>query len=304
MSKCSLSKSTSLKRVTRTKVTKLKSKTLRRVDGFTLVELLIALLITSLISIGVLKVVGTASLGLERSANEAKIGVQAVKFSSQIKYDIASSQDVFIWGQTLSVETQTTALSTLPADKAMRRCISPPSADTVKKLVTIKLKVLSDSAVAIAALANGDFVNSYRYPLVTYELHQSTSNGISHYSIWRVRCNIAEVAPAPSTCSSTTSDCYPSSLGFDVVASGQNIEKILDLGKDTSPTSYPASYSGLDFLKCPSGSCSPNTSTSLIDNYKLVIPYGGNLRAINGIDSNPTGIQDLNAQTLARRISS
>lgn len=69
-------------------------------NGITLIEVMIATLITSLLSIVLYKTTWNASLALTKTSQEVISNFQIIHFASDLRYNVASSSDVFVFANT------------------------------------------------------------------------------------------------------------------------------------------------------------------------------------------------------------
>lgn len=65
--------------------------------GFTLVELLVAIAITSLLSVAVARAIDTTQTALTRSADRAITSTQALRFADALRYDLSGAADVILF---------------------------------------------------------------------------------------------------------------------------------------------------------------------------------------------------------------
>jgi type II secretory pathway pseudopilin PulG len=68
-----------------------------RDSGITLVEILIALIILSTLTLGISSLISNASQSLEKSSETSLTTRQVLRFINALKYDVASSYDVYVF---------------------------------------------------------------------------------------------------------------------------------------------------------------------------------------------------------------
>jgi prepilin-type N-terminal cleavage/methylation domain-containing protein len=230
------------------------SKKLISDSGFTLIELTLTLILTSLISLFILQITtqATKSIG---SITDRAISVQTtIRFSNLIKYDFSGSQDVYIHSYT--PPTAVKACSSYVSTNSTNVWTTPSTGKRyIRGLFTLKIADISSS---------NSFDSDERFipsvpTWVGYEIRKSGNVANSNYELWRVVCLTSEGSVSSS-------------------------EKLLDLGA-TSGSNMSALTNSSSYITCYRSDdptfqnlgClidSPTTATTLY--YKFILPYDGN----------------------------
>lgn len=258
-----------------------KQSLLKADSGFTLVEMLIAVVITVLVGQIVVAMTSTATKSLQRASDQLIVAQQAVRLSHYLKFDISSSNDVFIYDSTSAGENDT---NNCRADKWTSKGLDANtqtlSGQTLQQLLefTAATRVRSLFAVQVqdapaytpaptpdpsTKIFDYESLRASRY-WVSYELH--VSRDATHLeaptvgpdvpgvmSIWRLQCDADGVI--------------------------QKSEPLVAFASASVSAAQAMSYVGTSaILSCVDGTgCPSNVSTaaSNVTWYKLKLPYTG-----------------------------
>lgn len=242
------------------KILKLKSLELRSEGGVTLIEVVIATLITSLLSVVLYKTSSNASMALTRTSQQVISNFQIVHFASDLRYNVAGSSDVYTFGTTPAASTgnicsswdgstlQWTPLSSY--SKIVRPLFSVRVKDLIYDRTNPNPPIYSDSTTVW-----------YGYELRTNYFPGKAKP--ANFEIWRVTCD-----------------------GVTPVRDANQDRNMLILGSSTNLSTY--NPSGSTVLKCvtvtagveSATNCPVDSSTLNFAYYILTIPL-----VINSADS-------------------
>lgn len=209
-------------------------------DGFTLVELLAALVITGLVVGAVGSVVTYATKSLDRSVSRATSVASALHTSQMVRYDFAGAQDIFVYGST-APSTSAIASNFCSSDATLADWGS--SSDWQSRTNFVRPLFTADVLDLITADPFTWWSN--RRTLVTYEVRRT---GLGQpYELWRVICPVISGTPTLS----------------------RSQVLVTLAGKKDSLASEPT---GTAALKCDTVDCSVLPLTSSATFYSLDLP--------------------------------
>ena len=148
-------------------------------DGFTLVELLVAAGLTGLLSLAIARTVTTADVALKQSTEQAVTSTQAVRFSELLKYDVAGTQEAYLFGATPPANTS--RLCSTWSVTSTTSWSDPFTSGFVRGLFTFEIPTVSVPATPSASLG-------YLTPIVQrigYEVRKEATS----YALYRVLCD-------------------------------------------------------------------------------------------------------------------
>lgn len=265
----------------------LKRDSLQDSSGLTLVEVLLAMIVTSIIAFVIMRLFLTTSTGLSRSAQEAASAMQATRFSLLIRYDVSGSRDTFIYGENYPADNSKLCTST--ETTAARWNANPSSAsdgEFRRSLFTFEIPTIGydrnsmPETMKFATETNAieGVIDRVYLQWVGYEIRKSIREGEPQFELWRILCD-------------------PQSTGFSSPTASmvRDEERLVILGSAVNP-----SISGLTTLLCynRSGallSAQEGKSTNRVNDapskrctaFRFVLPYNGGRNALNRIAGNP-----------------
>lgn len=148
-------------------------------EGFTLLELLVAAGLTALLSLVIARTVTTAEISLKRSTEQAVSSTQAVRFAELLKYDVAGTQELYVFGST--PPTDMSNLCSTWSSGNPGAWTDPSSPGFVRPLVTLEIPTVIPPTTPVASM-------EYLAPVkqrVGYELRREGTA----YSLYRVVCD-------------------------------------------------------------------------------------------------------------------
>lgn len=281
-----------------------------RDSGLTLVELLVAVIITGLLASVLFRVASDAGQSLQYQVDSVRNAQSAIRFAQAMRYDIAGSTDVYAYGapadyagtgpkdrnQLCSTWRSESAeirryhpLATALNNDRWTKIDNPTSSGFVRTLVSIKIREL------IYDRANPQDSTWFEQKNLWagYEIRSArpgSSDRPNRYYLWRVTC-----------------DSNSSGLPLADIATE---ERMLELG-----TSIPAAVSGITSLSCfdavlTASACpvtglttASGSTASKFSTYTFAVPYteptGGKraqdalkrLRPLSAADPNNTLLQ-------------
>lgn len=225
---------------------------LRQDRGVTLVELLIAVAITGVLSIAIVRTISTAETTISRSAEQTVSSVQTMRFIGLLKYDIGGASDVFVFDG--NVPSGTARLCTTWTSGDGNAWSDPTNPRFVRELFSMQIPTLTPPSQP------GPLPTylTARSQLVGYELRRQSGSAVK-YDIFRVVCDGGQQSQRvlslgadlqPGAAGTTSLRCYGSS-GSDITVS---------VGQSTMSSSVPAAQ------RCAS--------------FGFVVPYTGGATAI------------------------
>lgn len=243
---------------------------LRREEGVTLVEVVAAFVILSIVALLTTRTLTTASATLTRTSEQTLQAQEAMRWVRLARYDVQGSTDLYIFGPNLPrVANQTLMCSKLRSESNQTNAwnaigsVAFPVVAGVRPLFTVQVKDVnydrsSNSSVAYLPA---------RWTWVGYEIRRAAAVGEdTPYELWRVTC-----ADAAGSSSSEATGAAPN-------LSSQ--ERVLDLGK-----TLDESVSGLNVVACPTrngngltfcpeaGTDAGSGTTAQIPWYSLSLPF-------------------------------
>jgi len=262
-------------------------KVIRDSSGMTLVEVLLAMIVTSIIAFVIMRVFLTTSSGLTRSSEEAAAAMQATRFSLLMRYDVSGSRDAFIYGSTYPSDASKlcTSTTTTPA-----RWNSDPATasdgEFRRSLFTLEIPTIGYDKTSMPETMNFATESQAFESLdgrvylqwVGYEIRKVLREGKLKFELWRIVCTPPTTGMSAPTATMITDE-----------------ERLVVLGNAINP-----SLSGLTSLLCYNRSGAlltvlEATSTNNINvteskrctAFRFVLPYNGGRNALNRIAGNP-----------------
>lgn len=244
---------------------------LRKDHGFTLLELLAAVIITSLIVVVIGRTMTDAANGLTRVSNDTLAVQSAMRLSRLLKYDIAGAQDVYVFGASQPVSLirvcssgkAALAAGTTPTQWNVGLATTP----FVRQLFTVKVKEPDSYSPNTSAAPN--WQNS-KISWVGYELRRAAWDGKSQrqpqFQLWRVVCD-SDVSGNPAT----TPNANPEKMA-DLGLSYPQVP----IGAGATGTPFTMTCAGLatETASCPiAGVGVTDGSTVSATSYSFTIPY-------------------------------
>ena len=253
------------------------NKSLKLTDesGFTLIEMLAALILTGFLSVALVQITNQATNSVSKIGNSAVTVQSAIRFSNVIKYDFSGSQDVYIHSNTQPVQGNNKSCTTFTP--AANTWSSPTGISPyVRGLFTLRVAEVNYSTNA----EEGPKWQSLTPVWVGYEIRQSAypiqKTLAPDYELWRVFCDDKSGSPSTPVISKS--------------------ERLLNLGNVLNPTVLTDQYMKcFDDIPNSSGSITTNvvdcragatggydaTTASRVDYYKFELPYLGSKVVLN-----------------------
>jgi len=154
---------------------------MRRDDGFTLVEVVIAAVITGVLALAVAQVIAVTETTLTQSAGRAITSTQAVRFGGLLRYDLSGAADVFMFDTTPPTNVATVCSSWSPSNGTSWS--DTQSNVFVRPLFTVLIRTLG------ASTGTGGFA-PVEQQRIGYELRGEADS----YAVFRVDCSTANSA--------------------------------------------------------------------------------------------------------------
>lgn len=139
--------------------------------GFTIIELLISLLISSLIGLVVIRVMSTASNVLAVSADGAIAAQQAIRLASVLNYDVAGANSLTIYSYTATVSGTGCNKQSIGTHVGTTPIVSNIA------LVSIASPTTSGRTFATKS-------DTY----VSYQIRRASGGTSQPYELWRIKC--------------------------------------------------------------------------------------------------------------------
>lgn len=220
---------------------------LREERGVTLVELLIAVAITSVLAVAVVRTISTAQTAIDRSSAQTVSSVQTMRFVGLLKYDLAGAADVYVYGSTVPADTSHVCSTWTSGDTAA--WTDPNAPQFVRELFSV--------AIPTVTPPTGTLLNFLptRTQLVGYEVRRQSGN--TNYDLFRVVCD-----------------------------GGQQVQRVLSLGSNfqasADGTSTLKCYTANGSLGTVSVGQSTLSSTAspVCASFGFAVPYTGSATAI------------------------
>lgn len=248
--------------------------------GFTLVELLIALIVTALISISITRVLIDTSANLERLATEASANQQGLQFIRKIQSDFKNSLDIYVFDSnypsTQSDGSVLTCTNATPADW------SSGSQSFTRQLFTVVSKKLTDLPPDYTPPTQ---ILTPEVVYIGYEIRLvSTSNsGLTNaLELWRNECSslggavtysLPVLTLGDTLCSSTIEGVTKTGIAMKKDRAKSNCQNEVSINSAVGDTAL----SGTSIVSCTSqgstsSNCPLNTSTLISYNYDIQLP--------------------------------
>ncbi|MFM5905552.1 MAG: hypothetical protein ACKORF_05565 [Micrococcales bacterium] len=210
-------------------------------SGITFVEVLMAMAITLFISLLVMRVTFDASKSLDVASARSIANLKVIKFTNQLRYDIAGAFDVFVFGK----HRPTGVEAFCSSDPAGAQWDNSSSQGFVRPLFSIRTVELEQPATPMPATENY-WVNPVTN-LVTYEIRIAPQKERTkfEYELWRYECsNVTDTPTETGT-------------------------KMLDLGGNLQDSAL----TGLEVLSCDDVACPEGGSSAATSYYSFGLPY-------------------------------
>lgn len=247
---------------------KLQAKNHRSDAGFTLVEIIFAMVITAFIAVVILKTTENASASLTRTADEVNSNLEVMNFSHNIRFDIAGSYDVFAFGT--AAPSSSTLYSTATAgtptsynvecssywDSGSNSWELDSTSQVVRSLFTIKEKYFTP-------LPSDAETSNFYEPANTvwygYEIRRAAvqnNQPLPKYQLWRVEC--PDGGPnVGARAHSTNQDKLLMNLGISLNGYNSNGSGNASTLPIPSPTLVNSPISGGSGITSSQTACSP-----------------------------------------------
>jgi hypothetical protein len=261
--------------------------------GFTIIELLIALLLTIFVSGFLVQITDQATKSIGKISDSAVTVQSAIRYSNLIKYDFSGSQDVYVHSVTPPNATTNKSCNSFVSGSALW---GAPTGllPYIRGLFTLRVADVSYDRTSESNLG----WQTISYTWVGYEIRQKTYSSVTitkpSLELWRVNCADSSGIPAaassansqklldlgPTLASSVLSDVYIKCYDSAIDASGARITTLIDCRAGASP--------GSDV-----------TTGFRSDYYEFELPYDKNQPGAKGILKQ---LMDIKYQQLRRRI--
>lgn len=225
-------------------------------QGFTLLEVIAATVITATLAVVMVRVGIDASKGLGRSANEIKATNQVVNLVRNMRYDVAGSTDLFAFDNKTPTAAATSQMcSTYAATTG--DWTNTKATNFVRSLFSLKINDLKYTATEPGTSASPPLFLPTTPIWVGYEIRFNSQT----YEFWRVTC--ADTAGSPTAPDGAASKLLLN-LGpnLDPNAAGTGVPTVAGV----PDSSFAITCEGTQV--CPVAS-----STSDVDYYSFSIPY-------------------------------
>lgn len=232
----------------------------RRDTGFTVVELLFAVVITAVLSVAIGRTIDTASAAITRSGGQAVAAAQAVRFTAMLAYDMAGAADVYIFDETAPSNGGRLCTTWASGDSAS--WTDPTQPNFVRELFTVAIPTVTTPTTP-GALST--FLVS-RTQLVGYELRRQTST-TAKFDLYRVVCDGDKRSQRML------------SFGSDLAAGASGISSMRCYASDGSAVTVLVGQSTMSSALPTAQRCS---------SYAFTPPYTGPLTAIRRIADEAT----------------
>lgn len=252
-------------------------------EGLTLVEILLAIIITAFIGVVIVKTTISSSAALTRTSREVNTNLQVMNFSRTLRYDIAGATDVYVFANPPS--TLQRVCGSARIDNVKWQLSDSQSART---LFTIRVNELIDPSYIPSSDSKPSYIERATGKWYGYEIRRPRAN--QNFELWRVACD--ETNGAPSARASWVG----------------NESLMVELGRINTADAF-----GQNLFKCfpaetPSTSCPIDSSTANKSYYQFTLPYfvlgydtSSEKQLSAKLYSNYAGNNDL-LKTLKRRI--
>lgn len=147
--------------------------------GFTLVEVLIAVTVTSLLSVAIARIIDTTQAALAQSSTRSIASTQALRFGDILRYDLLGASDVYLYGSTPPSDVSGICSSWSATNGAS--WTDPSSAGFIRPLFTVMVPTVTPPATPTT---EGSFLAS-RVQRIGYEVRNDGAN----YGLLRIDCD-------------------------------------------------------------------------------------------------------------------
>jgi len=226
-------------------------------DGMTLLEVLLAAIITAVISVVIVSITMGSAATLSRHADESIATAQVVTLYQNLRQDFSAASDAYFYGTTYPSDTSHLCSS------ATSRSWSALGSGFIRTLASIPVTTFNYDT-------SSNSVSNWLYPVTVYQGYEVRYNAAdSAYEMWHVWCNLK---------SDGTVD-RPYSNG----------RMYLSLGPNFDP-----SKGGTDLFTCDGAICPANASTSTTVVYKFNAPLTQKLGTNYGSPVWAKNLDDIN----------
>lgn len=221
--------------------------------GITFVEVLMAMAITLFISLLVMRISFDAAKSLDVATSRSIANLKVIKFTNQLRYDIAGAYDVFVFGK----HRPTGVDAFCSSDALGDQWDNSSSQGFVRPLFSIRTVELDQAPKPMPATDNY-WVNPVTN-LVTYEIRIAPQKIKTkfEYELWRYECS--NVTDTPT----------------------ETATKMLDLGGNLRDSAL----TGLEVLNCDDVACPEGGSSSATSYYSFGLPYDNTDQSVGRFES-------------------
>ena len=152
---------------------------IRNERGFTLVEVLVAITITSLLSVAIARVIDTTQSALAKSSSRSMASTQALRFSDILRYDLLGASDVYLFEATPPADINNVCSTWSPSNGS--NWSDPTSASFVRPLFTVQIPTVTPPSMPAA----GNGFLPVRMQRIGYEVRDDGST----YGLMRIDCD-------------------------------------------------------------------------------------------------------------------
>jgi hypothetical protein len=249
---------------------------LRKDDGLTLVEVMVATVITALVAVTLFRLTNDAANSLTGTVNQVVSTNQIVGFTRTLRSDIGSANDVFTFGETAPTSSIGTnyLCSSWRKNSVATDWTDPTSASFVRPLIsmpTLWVDMTGNTA------ATPTFVEPSFY-WVGYEIRGNTV--ANDYELWRVACYDTAGTANADVVSQRLMVSIPAvnfnAQAFGTIASGSsNTAVMLCSSPNDGSTPSPAATLGTDIgAPCNlAGTDTTSGSNSVYSYFQFKFPY-------------------------------
>lgn len=244
-------------------------------DGFTILELLTALVLTSFMSIFLMQITTQATKSVTAIGESAVTVQSAIRFSNIIKYDFSGSQDVYIHSNTQPVQNNNKSCTTFLSGKSIWS--SPTGVlPYVRGLFTLRIAEVNYSRTSEVSPKWQQLIPTWIGYEIRQRTYQSGKEVVPNFELWRVFCDDKSGAP------STPNDLKSEKLIIlgNVLSTSVLTDLYMKCFDDISSTTGIVTTNPVE---CRSG-ISPGydgPTASRTDYYKFELPYKGSKFILN-----------------------
>jgi type II secretory pathway pseudopilin PulG len=251
-------------------------------EGLTLVEILLAIVITAVIGVVIVKTTISSSAALTRTSREVNTNLQVMNFSRTLRYDIAGATDVYVFANPPSTIQRVCGSAGIDSLKWQLS-----NSGDARTLFTVRVNELIDPGYIPSSDSKPTYIERATGKWYGYEIRRPRAK--QNFELWRVACDETNGAP----------NSRASWVGNEML--------MVELGRIDTQTSF-----GQNLLKCfpaeSQSSCPVDSSTASKSYYQFTLPYfvlgydtSSEKQLSAKLYSNYAGNNDL-LKTLKRRI--